>query len=111
MFGFIDRQKCRLQLLRFDITTVSLTLSSPLQRHTQIKVKAQDVNGKAVRFTIQGFAARVFQHEYDHLRGTLFPDRMLREHLYREQDKLRRLEQEYVKAHPGIEFKSILATL
>lgn len=43
-------------------------------RHTKVKVKAKDINGKEFRVTAEGFLARVFQHEIDHTNGTVFID-------------------------------------
>jgi peptide deformylase len=43
-------------------------------RHTKVRVKAMDADGKAVRVTAEGFLARVFQHEIDHTNGILFID-------------------------------------
>jgi len=45
-------------------------------RAAAVKVKALDRTGKAVSFTAKGFPARVIQHEFDHLDGVLFFDRM-----------------------------------
>ena len=45
-------------------------------RHTDITVKALDRTGKGVELRLQGFPARVAQHETDHLDGVLFLDRM-----------------------------------
>jgi peptide deformylase len=43
-------------------------------RYDKIKLKAMDIDGKEFRVTAEGFLARVFQHEIDHLKGTLFID-------------------------------------
>ncbi len=45
-------------------------------RHTKVKVKALDLNGKQFRVTAEGFLARIFQHEIDHCNGTVFVDRI-----------------------------------
>jgi peptide deformylase len=45
-------------------------------RAPEVRVKAYDRAGKPVSFTAKGFPARVIQHEYDHLDGILFFDRM-----------------------------------
>ncbi len=45
-------------------------------RAREVKVKAWDRSGRQVSFTAHGFPARVIQHEYDHLDGVLFFDRM-----------------------------------
>ena len=43
-------------------------------RHTKVRVKALDENGKSVRVTAEGFLARIFQHEIDHTNGVVFID-------------------------------------
>ena len=45
-------------------------------RYTDITVRALDRKGKAIELPLKGFAARVAQHETDHLDGVLFFDRM-----------------------------------
>jgi len=45
-------------------------------RASKIKVRAQNVKGKAIRVKAEGYLARVFQHEIDHLDGVLFIDRV-----------------------------------
>lgn len=81
-----------------------------LQRPTEIKVKAQDVNGKRVQYGFKGWTARVFQHEYDHLEGVLFPDRMIVEHLERGKDRLLALEEAYRKSYPKSTIVSVVST-
>lgn len=43
-------------------------------RHTKIRVKALDMDGKPIRFKAEGFLARVIQHEIDHTNGIVFID-------------------------------------
>jgi peptide deformylase len=43
-------------------------------RYTQVRVKAQDTNGKTFKLKASGFLARVLQHEIDHTNGILFLD-------------------------------------
>lgn len=43
-------------------------------RHSKVRVKALDENGKEFRITAEGFLARVFQHEIDHTKGIIFID-------------------------------------
>ena len=45
-------------------------------RHATVTVKGQGVQGRKVRFKAQGFVARVFQHEIDHLHGVLYIDKL-----------------------------------
>ncbi|MDO8592091.1 MAG: peptide deformylase [bacterium] len=43
-------------------------------RHSKIRMKALDEQGREVRVRAEGFLARVIQHEVDHLKGKLFVD-------------------------------------
>ena len=43
-------------------------------RHTKVRVKALDIDGKPIRFKAEGFLARVIQHEIDHTNGIVFVD-------------------------------------
>jgi peptide deformylase len=43
-------------------------------RADRVTVKAQDLDGKAIRIKAEGFPARVLQHEIDHLDGILYVD-------------------------------------
>ena len=45
-------------------------------RADQVHIEAQDVEGTAVSLDRDGFEARVWQHEFDHLLGILLTDRM-----------------------------------
>lgn len=48
-------------------------------RPKEVKVYAQDEFGKAFTLNATGLLARVIQHEYDHLDGKLFIDRLSEE--------------------------------
>ncbi len=39
-------------------------------------IQAQDLQGKDFELELQGWEARIFQHEFDHLEGILFVDRL-----------------------------------
>lgn len=45
-------------------------------RHKLIKVEYYDRKGKSVKREFKDFVARIFQHEFDHLEGIMFLDRM-----------------------------------
>lgn len=45
-------------------------------RYESVRVKAQDRYGKKVKYMLKGWAARIFQHEIDHLNGILYTDRL-----------------------------------
>ena len=48
----------------------------PVSRATNLVVKGRDRDGKEVRIKAEGWLARIFQHECDHLDGVLFLDRV-----------------------------------
>lgn len=49
-------------------------------RHTEIKVRYTLPTNDIIETTYSGFLARVFQHEYDHLNGLVFLDRIETSH-------------------------------
>lgn len=55
-------------------------------RPAAIEVSALGVDGSKLHFTCSGLLARAIQHEYDHLQGVLFIDRMNAE----EKEKLKK---------------------
>jgi len=51
-----------------------------VSRAARVTVHAYDREGRAVERTLEGFPARVAQHEIDHLDGIRFPDRITDDH-------------------------------
>jgi len=51
-------------------------LRGRVPRFRKLKVDALDRNGAPLKFIAEGFFARVIQHEYDHLMGKVYLDRM-----------------------------------
>jgi len=49
-----------------------------VDRHEQITVKGLNRHGKPIKYKLNGWLARIFQHEIDHLEGILFTDRASR---------------------------------
>lgn len=49
-------------------------LYGKVPRYQKVRIKALDLTGKEVRFSAEGFLARVFQHEIDHTNGKVFID-------------------------------------
>jgi peptide deformylase len=47
-----------------------------VERPAHIRYRGFDLDGKIVERTARGFHARVVQHEFDHLEGVLYPQRM-----------------------------------
>ena len=52
------------------------TVREIVTRPTSIRITYQDMNGKHFDEEIDGYLARVIQHEYDHLEKTLFIDHL-----------------------------------
>lgn len=48
----------------------------PLRRALGAVLRGYDVDGNAIEVRARGWLARIFQHEYDHLQGTLYVDRL-----------------------------------
>ena len=49
---------------------------SDVERPAEITIDAFDLNGQSSKRKIKGFLARVIQHEYDHIEGFIFSDRI-----------------------------------
>jgi peptide deformylase len=47
----------------------------PVERSTTVRLEGHDEQGKEVAYDLEGMAARIAQHEYDHLDGKLMLDR------------------------------------
>jgi len=45
-------------------------------RHPAVRIHALDREGRALDFRAEGYEARIVQHEFDHLNGVIFLDRM-----------------------------------
>jgi len=59
-------------------------------RHTSIRVRFLTRSGELREEELQGFLARIFQHEFDHLNGLVFLDRVAdTRHLVTEKEYLR----------------------
>ena len=48
----------------------------PLKRAEHVVVTGVDLDQKPIRIEADGWFARIFQHEFDHLDGTLYVDRL-----------------------------------
>lgn len=61
-------------------------------RPLSVTLQAQDLKGKAFTLKADGLLARVIQHEYDHLNGKLYIDRIedekVKEHLLKKYERL-----------------------
>jgi peptide deformylase len=50
----------------------------PLKRSEKAVLRATDLDGETFEIVAQGWLARIFQHEFDHLNGILYADRLLK---------------------------------
>jgi peptide deformylase len=46
-----------------------------VDRSLAVTVRGQNIHGKPVKIRAQGWLARIFQHEIDHINGVLYTDR------------------------------------
>ena len=65
----------------------------PVERAVSIRVKGQEVDGSELELELEGFPARVFQHEIDHLDGVLMIDRTT-------DDEARKAAMRYLRPKP-----------
>jgi len=52
----------------------------PLRRAERTLLRATDLGGERYEIEASGWLARIFQHEYDHLNGVLYADRLVHPH-------------------------------
>ncbi len=50
-------------------------LMGDVDRSQDVVVEGQDRNGEPLKISLQGWIARIFQHEIDHINGILYTDR------------------------------------
>ncbi|XP_072994093.1 peptide deformylase 1B, chloroplastic [Typha latifolia] len=66
-----------------------------VERPATVKIDARDITGAKFKVNLAGLPARVFQHEFDHLQGVLFFDRMTEDVLDSIRVQLKDLEKKY----------------
>jgi peptide deformylase len=54
-------------------------MDGDVERSKWIKVEAMNLRGKKIKRKYEGWEAKVFQHEYDHLDGVVYIDRLMEE--------------------------------
>ncbi|CAN7035211.1 unnamed protein product [Brassica oleracea var. botrytis] len=64
-------------------------------RPQSVKIDARDITGARFSISLSRLPARIFQHEYDHLEGVLFFDRMTDDVLDTIREELEALEKKY----------------
>src|SRR5262249_35044382 len=84
-------------------------LYQDVRRHKTVVVKYYNLKGELKDATATDLEARLWQHEIDHLQGTLFIDKMGSLGLHRSQKDLEQFEADFEKAKkkgdlpPGLE--------
>ena len=73
-------------------------IRAEVERHVDITVVYQDLDGKEQSLKASGFLARVIQHEMDHLEGVLMVDRLSAGDKLRVRPRLEELEQRYARS-------------
>jgi peptide deformylase len=68
----------------------------PVKRSEKVTISAYDLSGCEINYQLDGFFARAVQHEYDHLDGILFIDRLSPSARMDAQPVLEDLEREFL---------------
>lgn len=66
-----------------------------IERATRIRVRYRDLDWAEKTMDLDGFLARVFQHEFDHLNGVVFIDRMPPSEKMKNRQRLDELKKAY----------------
>jgi peptide deformylase len=78
-----------------------------VMRHKSIRMVAQDLAGNPIEQRETGYPARIWQHETDHLNGTLLTHRMGPVAKMANRKLLKELEEEYAETHPDFGKKKV----
>lgn len=84
------------KLVPFDEGCLSFPgIYAEVVRPQSVKIDARDITGERFSISLSRLPARIFQHEYDHLEGVLFFDRMTDQVLDSIREELEALEKKY----------------
>ncbi|WP_459555220.1 peptide deformylase [Lacunimicrobium album] len=81
-------------------------LYGPVTRSSKIIVDAFNLQGENFEVELDELAARAVQHEYDHIEGVMFTDRMSESNFRNVEGVLERFEQEHKRAQAAGHLKS-----
>ena len=76
-------------------------INANVVRDKTLRIIACDLDGNPIDRKASGYEARVWQHEFDHLNGTLITDRMGAVAKMAARKKLKELEDQYALEHPA----------
>lgn len=71
--------------------SVNRPVDGIVPRHARITVSYQDMDGNKKQVRVREDIAIAFQHEYDHLNGILFVDKIDKKDPYKNKDKMREI--------------------
>jgi peptide deformylase len=83
-------------------------INAVIVRDKSLRMRARDLQGNAIEQTESGYVARIWQHEFDHLNGTLIIDRMGPVAKMAARKALRELEEKFEAAHGKVKPKKKL---
>lgn len=69
------------------------TLRGSVRRPLEVTIEYQNLQGEHIKRQLSGWEARVIMHEYDHIEGILFTDRLEKKERYAFEPRLRTLKQ------------------
>jgi peptide deformylase len=75
-------------------------INAQVIRDKTLRIVAQDLDGNPIDQKATGYEARVWQHEFDHLNGTLITDRMGTVAKMTARKKLKEMEEQWDEEHP-----------
>jgi len=70
-------------------------MDGEVERPKWVKIEALNVKGKKIKKKFTGWTARLFQHEYDHLDGVVYIDRLSEDVRSKVQPQLNKLIEEF----------------
>jgi peptide deformylase len=76
-------------------------INAKVWRSKTLKMQARDLHGNPIEEQATGYIARIWQHETDHLNGTMIIDRMGPVARLAARRALKELEQKWDDDHPG----------
>lgn len=71
-------------------------------RAKDARIRAQNLQGDTFEEVLSGYVPRIWQHEHDHLNGTLLTDRMGAVAKMSHRRILKELQQQYAAEHPQV---------
>ncbi len=82
-----------------------------IERPVSIRLKAQDIAGNHVDQIVEGFLARVLQHEIDHLNGILIRDRLVTDTIQGPSAQMMALRMKELTSEQRTAYEALIALL